>query len=65
MMTSLRPTAKSTEELEEFFSQTFFHASALYGVAVGVHVGLFDVMAQFDEPVTSKQIADKGDFKER
>ena len=64
-MASLRPAAKSSEELQEFFSKTFFHTSALYGVAVGVHVGLFDVMAQFDKPATSQEIADKGDFKER
>ena len=64
-MTSLRPVPKTEDELKKFFSKSFFHTSALYGMAVGVHVGLFDVMAQFDEPATSQEIANKGDYKER
>ena len=64
-MTSLRPVPKSEHELQEFFCKAFFHTSALYGVAVGVHVGLFDVMTLFDKPATSQEIAHKGDYKER
>ena len=34
-------------------------------IALGSKFGLFDLMAKFDEPKTSTEIADAGDLKER
>ncbi len=53
------------EKFSEKMNDLIMSGFTALSVAVGSKIGLFELMAQMDEPKTSQQIADAGDFKER
>ena len=50
---------------EERMNQALNEGFEALGIALGSKLGLFDLLISFDNPKTSKEIADAGRLKER
>ena len=56
---------ESTESFEQRIRQTVSNGFIVPCIAIGSKLGLFEKMAELTEPVTSQQLADAMNHKER
>ncbi|CAH1781885.1 unnamed protein product [Owenia fusiformis] len=57
--------SESQAEFKQYFDNTVLSGYKALGIALGHRLGLFDVLAKFDTPKTSQEIADAANYKER